>query len=132
MHDKTINKEWNYNTTKANEYETDEKLIKAMKIIISSFPKILVNISKCYNEVINSDNEDMKYMLITPRTRKNLITITVKELQVTLKNALKKIDVLDVKNKLDIDNFDEENITRFRSNCKNPKLRNIYFKTDSQ
>jgi hypothetical protein len=27
-----------------------------------------------------------------------------------------------------IDNFDEENITRFRSNCKNPKLRNIYFR----
>jgi hypothetical protein len=112
----------------AYEYETDEKLIKTMKIIISTFPKILVNISKCYNEEINSDNEDMKYMLIAPRTRKNLITITVKELQVTLKNALKKIDVLDVKNKLGIDNFDEENITRFRSNCKNPKLRNIYFR----
>jgi hypothetical protein len=70
----------------------------------------------------------MKYMLIAPRIRKNLITITVKELQVTLKNALKKIDVLDVKNKLGINNFDEENITRFRSNCKNPKLRNIYFR----
>jgi hypothetical protein len=51
-----------------------------------------------------------------------------KELQVTLKNALKKIDVLDVKSKVGIDNFDEENITRFRSNCKNPKLRNIYFR----
>jgi hypothetical protein len=112
----------------AYEYETDDKLIKTMKIIISTFPKVLVNISKCYNEDINSDNEDMKYMLIAPRTRKNLITITVKELQVTLKNALKKIDILDVKNKLGIDNFDEENITRFRSNCKNPKLRNIYFR----
>jgi hypothetical protein len=53
-----------------------------------------------------------------------LITITVKELQV----ILKKIDVLDVKNKLGIDSFDEENITRFRSNCKNPKLRNIYLR----
>jgi hypothetical protein len=56
-----------------------------MKIIIASFPKTLVTISKCYNEEINSDNEDMKYMLIAPRTRKNLNTITVKELQVTLK-----------------------------------------------
>jgi hypothetical protein len=102
-------------------YETDEKLIKTMKIIISTFPKFLVNISKCYNEEIKSDNEDMKYMLIAPRTRKNLITITVKELQVTLKNALKKIHVLDIKNKLGIDNLDEENITRFRSNCKNTK-----------
>jgi hypothetical protein len=70
----------------------------------------------------------MKYLLIAPRTRKKLITITVKELQVTLKNALKKIDVLDFKKKLGIDNFDEENITRIRSNCKNPKLRNIYFR----
>jgi len=53
----------------------------------------------------------MKYMLIAPRTKKNLNTITVKELHVKLKNALKKIDVLDVKNKLGIDNFDGENIT---------------------
>ena len=60
--------------------------------------------------------------------RKNIHSITVKELQVTLKNALKKIEALDVKNKLGIDNFDEENITRFRNNCKNPNLRNIYFR----
>jgi hypothetical protein len=112
----------------AYEYETDEKLIKTMKTTISTFPKFLVNISKCYNEEINSDNEDMKYMLIAPITRKKLNTMTVKELQVVLNNALKKIDVLDVKNKLGIDNFDKENITRFRSNCKNPKLRNIYFR----
>jgi hypothetical protein len=45
-----------------------------------------------------------------------------------LKNALKKIEVLDVRNKLGIDNFDEDNIIRFRSNCKNSKLRNIYFR----
>jgi hypothetical protein len=99
-----------------------------MKIIMSTFPRILVNISKCYNEEINSDNEDMKYMLFALRTQKKLFTITVKELQVTLKNALKKIDVLDVKTNLGIDNFVEENITRFRINCKNPKLRNIYFR----
>jgi hypothetical protein len=44
-----------------------------------------------------------------------------------MKNAMKKIDVLDIKNK-GIDNFDKENITRFRRNCKNPKLRNIHFR----
>jgi hypothetical protein len=32
-----------------------------MKIIISTLPETLVNISKCYNEDINSDNENMKY-----------------------------------------------------------------------
>jgi hypothetical protein len=105
-----------------------EKLTKTIKIFIASFPKALVNISNCYNEEINSENEDMKYMLIAPRTRKNLNTIAVKELQVTLKNALKKVYVLNVKNKVGMGNFDEDNITRFRSNCKNPKLRNIYLR----
>jgi len=117
-----------YELIQAYEYETNEKLTKTMKIIIASFPKTLINKSKCNNEVINSDNEDIKHMLISPRTRNNLNTITVKELQVTQKNALKKIDILDVKNKVGIDNIDEDNITRFRSNCKNPKLRNIYFR----
>jgi len=98
----------------AYEYETDERLSKTKKIIISTFPETLLNISKCHNKEINSDTEDMKYMLIAPNTRKNLHSITVKELQVTLKIALKKIETLDVKNKLGIENFDEENIIRFR------------------
>jgi hypothetical protein len=33
--------------TQAYEYKTDEKLIKTMKIILFSFPEILINISKC-------------------------------------------------------------------------------------
>jgi hypothetical protein len=41
-------------------------------------------------------------MLIAPITRKNVNSITVKEQQVTLKNALKKIDVLDVNNKVGV------------------------------
>jgi hypothetical protein len=59
-----------YELIQAYEYETNEKLTKTMKIIIASFPKTLINISKCYNEVINSDNEDIKYMLIAPRIKK--------------------------------------------------------------
>ncbi len=70
----------------------------------------------------------MKYILIAPGIRKDVNSITVKELQVTLKTALKKTEILNVKNKLGIENFDEENITKLRSNCKNPKLRNIYFR----
>jgi hypothetical protein len=67
-------------------------------------------------------------MLITPNLRKNVSHITVKELQVTLKTALKKTEELDFKNKLMIEEFDEENVIKFRKNCKNPKLRNIYFR----
>jgi hypothetical protein len=44
-----------------------------------------------------------------------------------LKNALKKIEALDVKNKLGIDNFDEENITRFRHNIYFRLVHNGFF-----
>jgi hypothetical protein len=114
--------------TQAYEYETDEKMIKTMKIILSSFPEALLNISKCFIEGINLDDERLHYVLIAPNNRKNVNTITVKELQVTLKNALKKIEVRDFNSKLGIDSFDEDGITRFRINCKNPKLRNIHFR----
>jgi hypothetical protein len=56
----------------AHEYETDERLTKTMRIIVSTFPESLVNILKCHNEEINSDTEDMKYMLTAPNTRKNI------------------------------------------------------------
>jgi hypothetical protein len=73
------------------------KNLLKMKMIISTFPETLVNISKCYNEDITSDNEEIKIMLIALRTRKDVNSITVKELQLALKNELKKIEVLDVK-----------------------------------
>ena len=112
----------------AYEYETDEKLIKSMQIILSDFPKILKDISNCFCEEINSDCEKMNYIQIAPNIRKEINSITVKELQVTLKNALKKIETLDFNNKMRVENFEEENITKFRNKCKNPKLRNIYFR----
>ncbi len=70
--------------TQAYEYETDKKLIKTIKIILSSFPEVLLNISKCFIEGINSDDEKLNYVLIAPNNRKNVNAITVKELQVTL------------------------------------------------
>ena len=114
--------------TQAYEHEMDQKLNKTMRIILTAFPKTLRDIAKCFCEEINSDNQKVSYILIAPETRKEVNSITVKELQVTLKNALKKIEVLNFVEKLDINNFEEENITRFRNHCKNPKLRNIYFR----
>jgi hypothetical protein len=50
--------------TQAYEYETNEKLTKTMEIIICTSPKSMVNISKCYNVEIYSNNEVMNYMLM--------------------------------------------------------------------
>jgi hypothetical protein len=108
--------------TQSFEFEMDEKLNKTMRMIMSAFPQILIDILK------NSDADKLDYMLITPNFRKNVSDITVKGLQVTLKTVLKKTEELDFKNKMMIEEFDEENIINFRKNCKNPKLRNIYFR----
>jgi hypothetical protein len=110
------------------EHVKDAKLNKIMKMIISSIPSHLVNITKCCNEDLNSGSEEINYILIGPEMRREIGSITVKELQVTLKTCLKRIEVLDVKNKLGINNYDDENITRLRMHVKNSKLRNIYFR----
>ncbi len=61
-----------------------------MRMVMSAFPQILIDISKNFNEDINSDADKLDYMLITPNLRKNVSDITVKELQVTLKQHLRK------------------------------------------
>ena len=114
--------------TQAYEYETDDKLSKTMRIITAAFPKHLVDISKCFSADINMNSEKLNYMQIAPNNRKEINSIIVKEFQITLKNALKKIEEQDFKMKLGVENFEEDNITKFRNNCKNPKLRNIFFR----
>jgi hypothetical protein len=79
-------------------------------------------------EGINLNDEMLHYVLIAPNNRKNVSCITVKELQVKLKNALKKSEVLDFNSKLGINSFNKDGITRLWSNCKNYELRNIYFR----
>jgi hypothetical protein len=110
------------------EHERDANLNKIMKIIISAMPKHLVKITECYNDDVNSCEEQMKYILIDHDRRKEIGSITVKELQITLKFILKRIDELDVKQKLGISSYDEENISTLRKNIRNSKLRNIYFR----
>jgi hypothetical protein len=112
----------------AYEYERDEKLLIPMKMIIGIIPKSLIDISKCFNDEINHISESFDYMMIAPDLWHKTTEITVKQLQKTLKTALGKTETLDFKTKLKIDHFDKENIVTFRQYCKNPKLRNIYFR----
>jgi hypothetical protein len=112
----------------AYEHETEPNINKSMKLVLNSFPKNLVLIAKCFNENINEESSSLKYIKIANGNRILTETITVKEFQITLKNALGKLDTLDCNNKLGIENFDMTNLTIFRKNCTNAKLRNIYFR----
>jgi isoleucyl-tRNA synthetase len=101
----------------------------AMKIIINSFPKSLINIAKCFNDEINDEIDGLKYLqILSPPMRMSIDVVTTKELQTLLKIALKKVEVLNVNTKLGIEDYDPNNIITFRKYCKNSKLRNIYFR----
>jgi exonuclease III len=114
--------------TLAYEYENNNKIVKTMKLILSNFPQRLIEVAKCSIEGINARSEEVKYIMMNGNNRTAIDSITVKEIQITLKAALNKTENLDVNAKHGITNFEESNITEFRKICKNAKLRNIYFR----
>jgi hypothetical protein len=112
----------------SNEHVKDKNLLKTIKMILQAIPKSLINIATCFNEEINSDKDELKYILITQTSRVSIDLVTVKQLQVILKLALKKVEVRDFNERLGITDFDPADILKFRKLCKNSKLRNIFFR----
>jgi hypothetical protein len=111
-----------------HEFEMDRKILKAMKIVMSVFPKNFVNITKCYIEGITDASENLNFIRTDENMWKFINNITVKEMQTMMKEILKKTEITNFEQKLGIDNFQEENITKLRSKCKNAKFRNLYFR----
>jgi hypothetical protein len=110
------------------EHENRSKENKIMKMVLKSIPRKLIEIAKCFNEEINATNQQMKYVKATDKTWRNINELTTKEMQIIFKIALKKVELLDVNKKLGIKDFNYENFLTLRKHCKNPKLRNIYFR----
>ena len=106
----------------------DSNTLKAMKIVMNSIPKRLIEIAKSFNDEINSNDSKLKYIMMTDNKRTAIEILTTKEIQKTLKVALGRIESSNFKEKLKIKEFDTVNIVRFRNNCKNSKLRNTYFR----
>jgi hypothetical protein len=111
----------------AYEHECDVNTNKKMKIILSAFPKVLINIVKCYNEDINNDKINLEYLLVSPSKRVKIEDVTTKELQTVLKLAMNKVEAADFLNRLGFE-YQSSNILQFRKHCSNAKLRNIYFR----
>jgi hypothetical protein len=112
----------------AFEHENDSRLNKTMKIILAYIPKNLKSIVENYNENFNTDEDRVQNIMISHGVWVKTNDVTVKQLQILLKIVLKKVETLDVNNKLQIQSFENEYINDFRLKCKNPKLRNIYFR----
>jgi hypothetical protein len=113
----------------AIEYEQDEKIKKGINIVLTEFHTSLKEIAKCSQSDVENeeDNIEVKYMRLGKNTVKDVNLVTVKEMQILLKQVLEKTEVMKFNDKLKIETFDNDNIKKLRKNCKNPKLRNIYF-----
>jgi hypothetical protein len=114
--------------TQAFEHEVESITNKIMRVVLESFPKALISISKSFNEDVNDEINGLKYIQIYSFMRKDVYVITTKEFQNILKKALKRVESTNFNKRLNIDNFDPTNILTFQQNCKNVKLRNIYFR----
>jgi len=112
------------------EYEQDNNLVKQIKLTLNAIPKYLIEIAKCAQNDLNDEGQynEMKFLQLEKNVRKDVQTITTKELQQTLKIVTKKIESLNIAERTNIEQFDKDNIIQTRNNCKNAKLRNIYFR----
>ena len=61
-----------------------------------------------------------------------LKNVTTKQLQLTLKVAMKKVDRQTFDTRLGTVGYDPSQLTKFREQCKNVKLRHIYFRLVSR
>ena len=95
-------------------------------MVIVNIQSEMVEFASSYNENVNNDSEGMNYILTMGGDWMDLNMITTRELQRTLKVAL-KISVQDFNVKLGNIEYNKENIIKFRNQCGNVKLRHIYF-----
>ena len=79
--------------------------------------------------------------MITPRVSqyldqnrewKQLQLVTTREMQLTLKMVMNKIDVQNFDQRLGIVGYDGKQISKFRDQCKNVKLRHMYLRLVSR
>jgi exonuclease III len=109
------------------EIEKDKNRLKRLESIISAFPKYFRNAANSFNENVNAQTNSLTHFVKEDSSWASLNEITTKELQWILKRALHRISSTDFHNKLNIrDNIIDP--IRIRKVCRNPKIRNTYFR----
>ena len=82
--------------------------------------------------ISNDDYQGLSGYLDEEGVWKELKNITAKEMQLTLKAAMKKVDTQSFDYRLGFMGYDKDQLTKFRNQCKNLKLRHIYFRLVSR
>ena len=80
----------------------------------------------------NDDSQGLTQYLDQNREWKQFQLVTTREMQLTLKMVMNKITVQNFDQRLGIIGYDGKQISKFRDQCKNVKLRHIYLRLVSR
>ena len=110
------------------EIEKERARLKRIRMVIVNFPSEKMEIAASYDESVNEDSMGFTHILLKGEEWMEMVKVTTKLLQGTLKVALNKITSQDYNLKQGITSYNKEAIGKFRNQCKNVKLRHIYFR----
>ena len=110
------------------EIEHDRNRLRRLRMVSQAFPAGLVELASTFNEDNNINTRAGYSIMGENQNWLDLNKVTTKVLQSILKINLGKVSSQDHKTKLGIDEFDKENILKFRNKCKNVKLRHLFFR----
>jgi hypothetical protein len=114
------------------EMERYRNRLKRIRMVKVNFPSEMIEIAASYNESMNNDSLGLTCILIKAEARTEIDKVTTKELQSALKVAQNKISNQEFNSSLGTTDFNKEYIIKFRNQCKNVKMRHIYFKLISK
>ena len=112
------------------EIEMHRNKSDTMESLIRVFPKYYRDAANSFNENINVRQNNITHFLSVDMNWIPIKEITTRDLQWILKNALNRLSVIKLKDNvgLEIEKNEEIDFVQFRKNCRNPQLRNIYFR----
>jgi hypothetical protein len=114
------------------ETERERARLKRIGMVVVNIPSEMMEIAASYDETVNNDSMGLTHILTKLGMWMDKDKMTTKELQITLKIALSKTSSREFDLKLGTIGYDKDNIMKFRNQCKNVKLRHIYFRLISK
>ena len=112
------------------EAEIEQEMNELVRIgsVITAFPEHMVEMAGAFDENSNNEARASTKIMESWGEWRELGDMTTKELQQLLKRALGKTETLDFAHRLGFEDYDRYQINHFRKQCKNVKLRHIYFR----
>jgi hypothetical protein len=110
------------------EIANERKRKSTLKFIEVTFPNNLLEIARNFDKSLNEELLTLKHFYLGNDTFVPSNEITVKLLQIRLKQALGKVTKVDYDAKLGINHFDISDVMTIRKQIKNVKLRNVFYR----